>query len=169
MMNEYKGIINKSIINSYSEILVIDIMEDKLFKYLVGNNTVSFSEEMSYMKYLDDCKEFIYEDDIDNYVESLSISKLENEINGLSLTYKMKDNKIGTYRDYINSINLVVENGKKIIVVLVSVVKNGKKYVTTNENVKSCLETKLNKMVDSVSLAIIKIHNIINNDSNIYS
>ena len=169
MMNEYKGIINKSIINSYSEILVIDIMEDKLFKYLINNEGVSFNEEMSYMKYLDDCKNFIYEDDIDNYVESLSISKLENEQNGLSLTYKMKDSKLGTYCDYINSINLVVENGKKLIVVLVSMVKNNKRYVTTNENVKSNLETKLNKMVDSVSLAIIKIHNIINNDSNIYS
>jgi hypothetical protein len=63
----------------------------------------------------------------------------------------------------------VVENGKKLIVVLVSKVKNSKRYVTTNENVKSNLETKLNKMIDSVSLAIIKIHNIINNDSNIYS
>ena len=169
MMNEYKGIINKSIINSYSEILVIDIMEDKLFKYLINNEGVSFNEEMSYMKYLDDCKNFIYEDDIDNYVESLSISKLENEQNGLSLTYKMKDSKLGTYCDYINSINLVVENGKKLIVVLVSKVKNSKRYVTTNENVKSNLESKLNKMIDSVSLAIIKIHNIINNDSNIYS
>ena len=73
MMNEYKGIINKSIINSYSEILVIDIMDDKLYKYLVKDNSVSFDEETSYMKYLDDCKNFIYEDDIDNYVESLSI------------------------------------------------------------------------------------------------
>ena len=53
MMNEYKGIINKSIINSYSEILVIDIMDDKLYKYLIKDNNVSFCEETSYMKYLD--------------------------------------------------------------------------------------------------------------------
>lgn len=169
MMNEYKGIINKSIINSYSEILVIDIMDDKLYKYLVKDNSLSFSEEVSYMKYLDDCKNFIYEDDIDNYVESLSISKLENEQNGLSLTYKMKDLKIDTYREYMNSINLYDYNGKKLIVVLVSLVKNGKKYVTMNENVKNSLETKISKMVDSVSLSILKIHNIINNDSSVYS
>ena len=169
MMNEYKGIINKSIINSYSEILVIDIMDDKLYKYLVKDNSVSFDEETSYMKYLDDCKNFIYEDDIDNYVESLSISKLENEKNGLSLTYKMKDMKIGTYREYNNSINLYDYNGKKLIVVLVSLVKNAKKYVTMNESVKNSLETKISKMVDSVSLSILKIHNIINNDSSIYS
>ena len=38
-MNEYKGIINKSIINSYSEILVIDIMSDKLYKYNINHFT----------------------------------------------------------------------------------------------------------------------------------
>ena len=51
MMNEYKGIINKSIINSYSEILVIDIMDDKLFKYLVKDNNVSFSEDACSFSY----------------------------------------------------------------------------------------------------------------------
>jgi len=169
MINEYKGIINKSIINSYNEILVIDIMSDKLYKYLVNNNSISFNKEMSYMDYLNDCKNFIYEDDIDNYVESLSISKLENEPNGFNLNYKMKDGKLDTFREYMNSINLYDDNGKKIIVVLTSLVKNNKRYVTKNENVSNCLESKLNKMVDSVSLAILKIHNIINNDGNIYS
>ena len=70
-MNEYKGIINKSIINSYKEVLVIDIMDDKLYKYVVKNNSITFLEEISYMKYLNDCKDFIYEDDLDNYMESL--------------------------------------------------------------------------------------------------
>ena len=39
MINEYKGIINNSIINSYNEILVIDIMDDKLYRYNVKNNS----------------------------------------------------------------------------------------------------------------------------------
>ena len=168
MMNEYKGIINKSIINSYSEILVIDIMEDKLYKYLVKNNSVSFFEEISYMKYLNDCKDFVDEDDIDNYVESLSISKLENEVNGLSINYKMKDSRLGTYCDYVNNVTLYDNNGKKIIVVLVSLIKNNKSYAPKSEGIKTHLENKLKRMVDSVSLAILKIHNIINNDTNIY-
>ncbi|MBQ2872550.1 MAG: response regulator [Bacilli bacterium] len=169
MMNEYKGIINNSIINSYNEILVIDVMEDKLYKYLVKAGNISFSEEISYMKYLNDCKEFIYEDDIDSYIDSLSISKLENESNGISLNYKRKDNTLNSYLEYMNTISLCDNNGKKIIVVLVSSVNNGKRYALHNDGVKSHLETKLNQMVDSVSLAILKIHNIINNDSNIYS
>lgn len=169
MMNEYKGIINKSIINNFNEILVIDIMDDKLYKYSVKNNSISYSEEMSYMEYLNDCKNFIYEEDIDSYIDSLSISKLENVSSELHLSYKMKDEKNNTYREYMNSISLYDIDGKKTIVVLVSLVNNGKSYSINNGCVKAHLETKLNKMVDSVSLAILKIHNIINNDSNIYS
>jgi putative two-component system response regulator len=169
MGNEYKGIINNLIINSYNEILVIDVMEDKLYKYLVNDGNISFKEEIPYVKYLDNCKEFIYEDDIDNYIECLSISKLESENNKLSLNYKMKDVKLDTYREYMNSVSLYDNNGKKIIVVLVSLVNNEKRYALHNDGVKSHLETKINKMVDSVSMAILKIHNIVNNDSNIYS
>ena len=169
MMNEYKGIINKSIVNSYREILIIDIMDDKIFKYYVKNNSISFSKEMSYMNYLNTCKDFIYEDDIDKYVESLSISRLESENKGMTLNYRMKDDRLGSYFEYMNSISLHEENGKKIIVVLVSLINDKKRYEKSNDGVKSHLESKLNKMVDSVSLAILKIHNIINSESNIYS
>lgn len=167
--NEYKGIINRSIINSYNEILLIDIMDDKLYKYIIKNNSITYSLEMSYMEYLNKCSEFIYEDDIDSYVDSLSISKLENEPNGFSLNYKMKDDKLGTYREYINSISLHENNGKKFIVVLVSLLNNSKSYSSNGNGGKNHLESKLNKMVDAVSLAILKIHNIVNSDSNIYS
>lgn len=169
MINEYKGIINKTIINSYSEILVIDVIDDKLYKYLVKNNSITFGEELSYIEYLNSCKDFIYEGDIDNYVESLSISRLESGPKGLNLYYSMRDDKLGTYRDYKNLVSLCENNGKKVIVVLVSLVDNCRKYESNKESVHGHLEVKLNKMVDSVSLAILKIHNIINNNSNVYS
>ena len=168
-MNEYKGIIDKSIINSYDEVLVIDIMSDKLYKYFIDNGNISSPFEESYMEYLNNCKNFIYEDDVDDYVEFLSISKLESERNGISLNYKMKDDKLNTYREYVGNAVLYEENGKKLIVVLVSLVKNGKRYATKNEEVNSHLEGKLSKIVDSVSLAILKIHNIINSDANMYN
>jgi len=169
MINEYKGIISKSIINSYKEVLVIDIMDDKLYKYLIKDSGIVNDKEESYMQYLNDCKEFIYEDDIDDYIEALSISRLENEPMGISLVYKMKDVQMNAYREYMADINLYDTNGKKIIIVLVSLVNSKKKYVTQNETVKSNVETKLNKIVDSVSMAILKIHNIVNNDSNMYN
>ena len=169
MKNEYKGLINQTIINSYSEVLVIDIMDDKLYKYLVVNNSISFDKEYSYMQYLSDCKDFIYEDDIDNYVESLSILKLEGSKDGIKLSYKKKDDKLGSFRKYMNFAKLFEVDGKKIIVVLVSNDKDDDVCATKSEDVKTNLEAKLNKMVDAVSLAILKIHNIINNDGNIYS
>ena len=76
-MEEYKGIVSKYIIGSYREVLVIDVMEDKLFQYKITNNTIVFNQELSYMDYLTNCQNFIYESDIDDYVESLSLSKLE--------------------------------------------------------------------------------------------
>lgn len=167
MMNEYKGIINKTIINSYREALIIDVMEDKLYKYLITGNDIVLNNELSYMDYLNNCREIIYEDDIDNYVESLSLNRLEGESNGISLLYKMKDGIMGTYNEYMNDVCLHDVDGKKLIVVLVSVINDCKKIKTQSDEVKSHLEVKLNKMVDSVSLAILKIHNIVNNDNNI--
>ena len=166
-MNEYKGIINEMILNIYNEILVIDIMEDKLYRYLVRNNNISYVEGISYMKYLSDCKEFIYEDDIDNYIDSLSISKLEDNSNGLFVNYKMKDTKFDTYLEYNNKVRLYDKDDKKIIVVLVSLVNDNKNSLVMVTSGKSTLENKHNKMIDSVSLAILKIHNIVNNDVNI--
>ena len=114
MIDEYKGIINKSIINSYSEVLVIDIMDDKLYKYLIKDSTIVNDKVLSYMQYLNDCNELIYEDDIDDYVEALSISRLENEQQPISLVYKMKDDQTGSYCEYISDINLYENNGKRL-------------------------------------------------------
>ena len=162
-MKEYKGIINNVLLNEYEEVLIISVEDDKLYRYVITNNDFVCDKELSYASYLEDCKNFIYEDDIDGYIDSLSISKLEST-SGLCLNYKMHDKDFGTYRDYVNNISIYDDNGKKVIVVLVSLVKNGASYHKEN-GAKTSLETKLNKMVDSVSLAILKLHNVINNDS----
>ena len=166
MMNEYKGLINKSIINSYNEALIIDIMDDKLYKYLIKNNDVIFNCELSYMDYLNDCKNFIHEDDVK---DSLSLSKLEHMENAIRLSYRKKDSVTNVYCDYMNDISLCELNGKRMVVVLISIINDGKKYTTCSDEVEMHLETKLNNMVDSVSTAILKIHNIVNNGSNIYN
>lgn len=169
MINEYKDIINKTIISSYSEILIIDIATDGLYKYVVNNNNIIFDKKISYMEYLNSCKSFIYEGDVDSYIESLSISRLETETQPLSLHYKMKDEKVGIYRDYFSMISLCENGDKNFIVVLVSLVSESRKCEGKKENAIEHLELKLNKIVDSVSLAILKIHNIINSGSNIYN
>jgi len=162
MMNEYKGLINKTIINSYSEALVIDVMNDKTYRYLISNSDFSNCEELSYMEYLESCKKNIFTDDVDNYIEALSIAKLEEENDSVAITYKMKDSNTGVFTEFISDINLYDDNGKKLIVVLTSHLNN-KQYNTLKDDADNNIETKLNKIVDSVSLAILKIHNIVNN------
>jgi len=163
-MNEYKGLINKILLDNYKEVLIIDVFSDKIFKYVVKDSDFLFDSQLSYMKYLDECKNFIHADDVDNYIESLSMSRLENEENGIVLNYRMHDKEYGTYREYVNNIILFIDNENKYIIVLVSLVKNNT-ISEKEDGVKYHIENKLNKMVDSVGLAILKIHNIINNDS----
>ena len=100
--------------------------------------------------------------EVDNYVEALSISKLEEENASISVTYKFRVPNTDNYVEYISDITLYDENGKKLIVVLTADL-NQKQYDTANDVANSNLGMKLNKIVDSVSLAILKIHNIVNN------
>ena len=164
-MNEYKGIVNKYILNSYEEILLIDVIEDKLYKYIIKDNMLVEDKQSSYMEYLNSCKNFVYESNIDSYIESLSIPKLEENQGCINLSYKKIDELTNTYKDHHLIVNLVKENNKNIIVVLDSLVHNGASYVKP-DSVDSHLEVKLKKIVDTVSLAILKIHNIINTETN---
>ena len=163
-MSEYKGIIDKLIVNNYEEILIINVFQDKIYRYQVRDNDFVCNKELSYMDYLRDCKNFIYQDDVDDYVDSLSLSKLETINNSVMINYRMKDG-LGTYREYNNMIKLYDDNGEKIIVVFVSLSTGNSVNYESNDSCKNSLETKLNKIVDSVGLAILKIHNIMNNDS----
>lgn len=164
-MNEYKGIVNKYIIGSYNEVLVIDVTEDKLFKYNIKNSEINLQEEYSYMDYLNNCTNFIYESDIDDYVEALSIAKLENNSGFANLNYKKKDELTSTYKDNELRVKLIKANNKNLIIVLNSVINNGASY-QKKDDISSRYEAKNKKIIDSVSLAILKIHNIINNDNN---
>lgn len=163
-MSEYKGIIDKLIVNNYEEILIINVFQDKIYRYQVRDNDFVCNKELSYMDYLRDCKNFIYQDDVDDYVDSLSLSKLEAINNSVMINYRMKDG-LRTYREYNNMIKLYDDNGEKIIVVFVSLSTGNSVNYESNDSCKNSLETKLNKIVDSVGLAILKIHNIMNNDS----
>ena len=166
MMNEYKNIINKTIFNNYEQVLVIDVLADKVYKYLKSNGDFSLSEQTSYVDYFNTCKNFVYEDYVQDYIDSLSITKLENSNNHITLNYRMLDDKIGSYMDYTNNISLYSDDGKKIIVVLVSKVNNIMTH-DNSESTKPDLEGQISKLTDAVSMAVLKIHNVINMDNNL--
>lgn len=166
MMNDYSSIINGSIFSRYEEALIIDVQGDKIYKYINNNGNFVCERESSYIEYFDNCRNFIDGEDVEGYIESLSISKLEENGGRAVYNYKMLSNKLGTYLEYTNEISLHVENDKKIIVVLVAR-SNGTKVVEKTDNNKSNLEGKINKLNDTISLAMLKIHNVINMDNNL--
>ncbi len=166
MMTDYSNIINERIFAHYEQALVIDVQDDKIYKYTNNNGTFACASVSSYMEYFDSCRKFIFEDDVDGYIDSLSIAKLENNGGKSAFNYKMLSEKMGTYLDYTNEISLYAENDKKIIIVLVAPSVSGK-VVETTQTTKSDLEGKISKLADAVSLAMLKIHNIINMDNNL--
>ena len=166
MNSDFNEIIDKKVFENYLQALIIDVEGDALYKYVNKDNNFSFDSQTSYVEYISSCQNFIYEDDVRNYVASLSISKLEENGGKIDLNYKMFDNKLGTYLDYINNVSLFDDEGKKLIVVLVSQNNSGVSFKKTEQE-KTDISDKYNKTVDSISMAMLKIHNIINMDNNL--
>lgn len=160
-MKEYKGIIDKLIKDSYEESLVIDVFNDKIYKYAYMNDDIVKLEELSYADYLNKCNSFIYGDDLDKYIESLSIGNDTNVVR-----YKMLDES-GNYQEYVNNIIKYKDDGNDLIVVLVAKDKDLDNIVSNNTNSISNMENKLKRMVDSMGNAILKIHNVINNGGSV--
>ena len=160
-MKEYKGIIDKLIRDSYEESLVIDIFNDKIYKYGYVNDDIVKLDELSYADYLNKCNSFIYGDDLDKYIESLSIGN-----NTSVVRYKML-NESGSYQEYVNNIIKYNDDGNDLIVVLVARDKCLDKAISNNTNSISSMENKLKRMVDSIGNAILKIHNVINNGGSV--
>ena len=160
-MKEYKGIIDKLIRDSYEESLVIDVFNDKIYKYAYVNDDIVKLEELSYADYLNKCNSFIYGDDLDKYIESLSIGNDTNVVR-----YKMLDES-GNYQEYVNNIIKYKDDGNDLIVVLVARDKDLDNVVSNNTNSISNIENKLKRMVDSIGNAILKIHNVINNGGSV--
>lgn len=160
-MKEYKGIIDKLIKDSYEESLVIDVFNDKIYKYAYVNDDIVKLEELSYADYLNKCNSFIYDDDLDKYIESLSIGNDTNVVR-----YKMLD-EAGNYQEYVNNIIKYKDDDNDLIVVLVAKDKDLDNIVSNNTNSISNMENKLKRMVDSIGNAILKIHNVINNGGSV--
>ena len=66
------------------------------------NDDIVKLEELSYADYLNKCNSFIYGDDLDKYIESLSIGNDTNVVR-----YKMLDES-GNYQEYVN--NIIIDN-----------------------------------------------------------
>ena len=166
MINEYNMIVNKKILNNYEQVLIIDIADDKIYKYVNNNGNFTCNNGSSYAEYINSLGNFVHEEYVQDYVDSLSISKIEKSNSKILLNYKMYNGKLGGYTNYINNISLYDYNGKKLIVVLVASSDNILVHEKT-DHTRADLENKINKLIDVVSLSMLKIHNIVNMDNNL--
>ena len=167
-MNE-SGLIEQvsRIINAnYSNIYVIDVIADKVYKFdfTISNNLI-IKETTSYTSFIDVAKRFVNSADLSNYFDALSINKLEEESQKGNNETKIKYRKLcetGEYKWFVNIINYLPFEGKKLIFMMSEDISN---RLTDIESENDKLETevtdykkRLDKENKSISDAIYLIN-----------
>lgn len=173
-MNE-KGLIEQvlRIINAnYTNIYVIDIPNDKVysFGFTVANN-LAIKETISYMDFIDVATKFVHKEDLSHYFEAISLNKLEIEASKGNNETKFKYRKLcetGEYRFFVNIINYLPFEGKKLIFMMSEDVND--RLIDSEEsrlklegevyNYKKKLETE----TQSISDAIYQINSLLDNN-----
>lgn len=177
-MNEM-GLIEQvsRIINSnYSNIYVIDIQADKTYKFefTISNNLI-IKETLTYTDFVSQAERFVNASDLSNYFDALSLNKLELESQRGNNETKVKYRKLcetGEYKWFINIINYLPFEGKKLIFMMSEDISN---RLTDIEVTNDQLETeivdykkRLDKENKSISNAIYMINNVLEkSDENI--
>lgn len=175
-MNE-KGLIEQvlRIINAnYSNIYVIDVIDDKVynFSFAVANNLV-INKVMSYTNdFINLAYKFVHEEDVGAYFNALNINKLENERTKGNQETKVKYRKLcetGEYRYYVNIINYLPFEGKKLIFMMSEDINE---RLVEEEEKTNKLETevisyknRLTSETESMANALYQVNNILENSS----
>lgn len=175
-MNE-TGLIEQvsRIINAnYSNIYVIDIQEDKTYKFdfTISNNLI-IKEVITYTKFVSQAERFVNAKDLSKYFDALSLNKLELESQRGNNETKVKYRKLceaGEYKWFVNIINYLPFEGKKLIFMMSEDISN---RLIDIEEKTDLLETevvdykkKLDKETKSISDAIYMINHVLDKSDN---
>ena len=170
-MNE-KGLIEQvlRIINAnYSNIYVIDIAGDLVYTlgFNVANDLV-IRDTGTYTDFIDVATKFVHEDELSDYFNAISLNKLELESQKGNNETKVSYRKLcetGEYRWFVNIINYLPFEGKKLIFMMSEDVNE---RLTNSEENSIKLETevvnykmKLDRESESISDAILQINNLL--------
>lgn len=153
-----ENILEQKVLESYKEdieVLLIDIFNDGLTKYKYEASGFKMVDKVSLNVYLENLKSEIKEEYLKNYMNSISIPKLEEkERNGekkINIIYKTLNNDL-----YFGTSMLVNINDTKYVMLITK--KEENKVSSSSNNLK------YNTLVDSLSDVIFKIQNIFNVD-----
>lgn len=175
-MNE-TGLIEQvsRIINAnYSNIYVIDIPEDKVYRFeFTISNSLIIKDTITYTDFIDIAKRFVSASDLSSYFEALSLNKLELESQKGNNETKIKYRKLcetGEYKWFVNIINYLPYEGKKLIFMMSEDISN---RLTDIETVNDKLETevvdykkRLDRENKSISDAIYLINHVLDSTNN---
>lgn len=174
-MNEI-GLIEQvfKIINAnYSNIYVVDINIDKVYKFEFDDNSVlGIKDTISYTDFIDVAKGFVHIEDLSKYFDAISLNKLETEaIKGNSET-KVKYRKLcetGEYRWFVNIINYLPFEGKKLIFMMSEDV-NERLTDSEENNIRlesevTSYKNRITRENESISDAIYQINNLLESNN----
>jgi CheY-like chemotaxis protein len=169
VMNESRLIeqVLRIINNNYSNIYVIDILDDKVyaFDFNIANN-LYIKGVSSYTDFIESAKRFVYNEDLNDYFGAISLNKLELESQKGNQETKIKYRRLsdsGEYRYNVNIINYLPFDNKKLIFMMSEDVNN--RLTDTEEQIDELTkknqeyQNKLNDEYESIGSAIYEINN----------
>ena len=170
-MNE-KGLIEQvfKIINrNYSNIYALDIMGDLVYVFEFDqNNKLNITEKITYTSFIDRVKTIVHQDDLKMYFDALSLNKLESDYQQNKEETIIKYRKAmptGEYRYYINIINYLSFEGKKLIFMMSEDVNSRLIDVEkSNNELEEQIDTYKNKISyerEAISDALYKVNDIL--------
>ena len=174
-MNE-TGLIEQvsRIINAnYSNIYAIDIHLDKVYCFaFTVTNSLMIKEVITYTDFVELSKKFIHQGEINAYFDALSLNKLESEAQKGNNETKVKYRKLcesGEYRWFVNIINYLPFEGKKLIFMMSEDINE---RLVDSEMTASKLEsqihdykTRIRNENESISDAIVQISSVLEQNS----
>ena len=145
---EYINLVGDTLLKTFDNVYVIDIIKDEISNYYIENNYVKFKEKEAFLSFLDKEKLLVSEEYLNEYISILS----GNFTDSVSLTYQKNDNY--TTRDYCLIAKKASYNGNDYIIVMNSKSDNKNSFASKNNE-----EDK--RLIDDLSETILKIYNTV--------
>lgn len=151
-MNDLVNKINSLSLSIINGIYVFDVVNDFLLTFKYENGDVKLDKKESLSLFLGNLENSIKEEYLKDYMNSISIPKLEEmSKNGLEITkfsYVTKNNKVIT-----NTNSLINYDGNKCVLTI---------SVESSMEINKSDNAKYNSLVESLADSILKIHNLFN-------
>lgn len=146
--------VSELLLESISNIFLVDIINNFIYEYRFENGVLNNISKKELSSYLDGIKEQIKQEDVKEYMNAISLPKLEenNRLGNsyISFSYKTIDNKC-----YDANSMIVDFNGNKCILLI----NRLSKEKNSGEN-----SAKYNSLIETVADSILKVHNVFNMD-----